>query len=109
MKFKTVAALLDGVHTDFVVSVFEDTTFIAITQNSKLGTLHLVKPNCYSLEEQVYDIKVLFGREDDNQISSIVSLMRALNINSNTIISLMIENTNFRTLRAVQQVLSTLI
>jgi len=54
-------------------------------------------------------LRVLFGREDDILISSIVSLMRALNINSNTIISLMIENTNFRTLRAVQQVLSTLI
>jgi hypothetical protein len=109
MKFKTVAALLDGVHTDFVVSVFEDTTFIAVTQNSKLGTLYLVKQDCSTLEEQGYDIKVLFGREDDNQTSSIISLMRALNVNSRTIISLMIENTNFRTLRAVQQVLSTLI
>ncbi|XP_008181392.1 uncharacterized protein LOC103308918 [Acyrthosiphon pisum] len=109
MKFKTVAALLDGVHTDFVASVFEDTTFIAVTQNSKLGTLYLVKPESCTLEEQGYDIKVLFGREDDNQTSSIVSLMRALNVNSKTIISLMIENTNFRTLRAVQQVLSTLI
>lgn len=54
-------------------------------------------------------LRVLFGRDDDNQTSSIVSLMRALNVNSRTIISLMIENTNFRTLRAVQQVLSTLI
>jgi len=54
-------------------------------------------------------LRVLFGREDDNQTSSIVSLMRALNVNSRTIVSLMIENTNFRTLRAVQQVLSTLI
>jgi len=54
-------------------------------------------------------LRVLFGRDDDYQISSIVSLMRALNVNSRTIISLMIENTNFRTLRAVQQVLSTLI
>ncbi|CAH1720938.1 unnamed protein product [Aphis gossypii] len=109
MNFKTVAALLDGVHTDFVVSVFEDTIFIAITQNSKLGTLYLVKPDFNSPEDQAYDIKALFGRDDDKQTSSIVSLMRGLNIECRTIISLMIENINFRTLRAIQQVLSTLI
>ncbi|KAL4112160.1 hypothetical protein QTP88_015998 [Uroleucon formosanum] len=109
MKFKIVAALLDGVHTDFVASVFENTTFIAVTQNSKLGTLYQVNPDCGTFDEQGYNIKVLFGREDDNQTSSIISLMRALNVNNKTIISLMIDNTNFRTLRAVQQVLSTLI
>jgi len=108
MKFKTVAALLDGVHTDFVVSVFEDTIFIAITQNSKLGTLYLVKPDCYSSEDQGYDIKVLFGVDNDTQTSSIVSLMRGLNIDCKTIISLMINNNNFRTLRAIEQVLSSL-
>jgi len=109
MKFKTVAALLDGVHTDFVVSVFEDTIFIVVTQNSKLGTLYLIKPDCYSSEDQGYDITVLFGRDDNTQTSNIVSLMRALKVDCRTIISLMLNNTNFRTLRAVQQVLSNLI
>ncbi|XP_025406850.1 proteasome assembly chaperone 3-like [Sipha flava] len=109
MNFKSVAALLDGVHTDFTVSVFEDIIFIVITQNSKLGTLYLFKPECLSSKDQGYDIKALFGREDDNLTSHIVSLMLALNVDRRAIVSLMLSNTSFRTIRAIQEVLSSMI
>lgn len=54
-------------------------------------------------------VRALFGREDDNISSSVVSLLRALNIDRKTIISLMLDSTNFKTIRAIQEVLSTLI
>lgn len=53
--------------------------------------------------------RVLFGREDDDLTASIVSLMRALNIDRRTFVSLMINDKSFRTLRAIQEVLSSLI
>lgn len=54
-------------------------------------------------------VRALFGREDDIITSSVTSLMRALNIDRRAIISLMLDNTNFRTIRAIQEVLSQLI
>ncbi|VVC33391.1 Proteasome assembly chaperone 3 [Cinara cedri] len=108
MVFKNTAALLDGVNTEFIVSIFEDTIFIVITQNSKLGTLYLFKPECS--KDQEYDLQVLFGREDDNLTSMVVSLMRAINIDRRAIISLMLDNTyTIRTIRAIEEVLSKLI
>lgn len=108
MSFRISAALLDGVHTDFVVSVFEDTIFIVVTQNSKVGTFYLFSPELSS-DDLGYNLQVLFGRDDDSVSSSVVSLMRKLDVDRRTIISLMlVDSSNFRTLRAVQKILSLL-
>jgi len=109
MNFKTVGALLDGVHTDFIVSIFEDSIFIVITQNSKLGTLYLFKPECLMSDTEGYELQTLFGREDDNLTSLVASLMRALKVDRRAIISLMLDNTSLRVVRAIQEVLLSLI
>ncbi|XP_050538455.1 proteasome assembly chaperone 3-like [Daktulosphaira vitifoliae] len=109
MNFKVQGALLDGIHTDFIVALFENTIFIIVTQNSKLGTFYLYKPECLSTDDQGYDIKVLFGCEDENLTAGVASLLRALNIDRRVIICLMLENSNFRTIRAIQEIISNLI
>lgn len=66
----------------------------------------------YDLNKILIDnglFRVLFGRDDDNLSPSVVSLMRQLDIDRRAFVSLMLVNTNFRTIRAIQEVLSSLI
>lgn len=39
VKTKQVAAVIDGIHTEFIMSVFSDRIMISITQLNKLGTV----------------------------------------------------------------------
>lgn len=54
-------------------------------------------------------LRALFGRDDDHVNTCVVNLMRALNVDRRAIVSLMLDNTSFRTIRAIQEVLSHLI
>lgn len=62
----------------------------------------------YNIFEIFFD-RAIFGREDENLTASVVSLIRALDVNCRTIVSLMLDNTSFRTIRAIREVLSSMI
>jgi len=64
---------------------------------------------CNNLNNCFAFFRVLFGRDDENLSTSVISLLRSLKVDRRTIISLMIGNTNFRTLRAIKVVLKTLL
>ncbi|XP_072172972.1 proteasome assembly chaperone 3-like [Diadema setosum] len=63
---KTGAVTLDGRHTDFVLTPFEDRSFLVVTQYQKLGTLIHVTKDSLPLDkrEETYSTHVLLGRDE---------------------------------------------
>eukprot|EP01137_Pigoraptor_chileana_P013317 Opistho-2@66682 len=61
------AAVVDGTHTDFVISSFSNRIFVAITQYEKLGTLiHASKDVKVDLETPPsYTVRTLLGKRDE--------------------------------------------
>eukprot|EP00518_Triparma_eleuthera_P014724 CAMPEP_0182479460 /NCGR_PEP_ID=MMETSP1319-20130603/34197_1 /TAXON_ID=172717 /ORGANISM="Bolidomonas pacifica, Strain RCC208" /LENGTH=92 /DNA_ID=CAMNT_0024680887 /DNA_START=57 /DNA_END=331 /DNA_ORIENTATION=+ len=57
---RSVAKLIDGIHTEVVVNIFSDRIFVIITQTGKMGTLLQA-----SSDHGDVDVRVLMGRRDD--------------------------------------------
>ena len=61
-------AVVKGHHTDFIVNVYNDNTFIAITQAGKLGTVLQVREEG-TLSGGRHNIQVLMGQRDNDLVS----------------------------------------
>mmetsp|Transcript_18747 Transcript_18747/g.24755 ORF Transcript_18747/g.24755 Transcript_18747/m.24755 type:complete len:141 (+) Transcript_18747:77-499(+) len=60
------AAIIKGIHTDFVITVYDDKIFILVTQLQKIGTLISVESERSALGgSNGYSTSVLLGRRDD--------------------------------------------
>eukprot|EP00639_Heterosigma_akashiwo_P005173 CAMPEP_0194569516 /NCGR_PEP_ID=MMETSP0292-20121207/7195_1 /TAXON_ID=39354 /ORGANISM="Heterosigma akashiwo, Strain CCMP2393" /LENGTH=120 /DNA_ID=CAMNT_0039419771 /DNA_START=103 /DNA_END=465 /DNA_ORIENTATION=+ len=65
------AAIIDGIHTEFVISIFDDRVFVLVTQMKKMGTLVSVEAEGAGAGAlglgggSGYSVSVLLGRRDD--------------------------------------------
>lgn len=66
---QVLAALICGQHTDFVISLYSDNAFVAITQVGKLGTVIQVREEG-TLESSSYSQQVLLGQRESNLITT---------------------------------------
>lgn len=109
MKINTIGCKINGVHTDIVISNFQDNLFIVITQYKKIGNIIRVKKDSYPAlqnQEEVYKSSYLFGKEDIPTLAATRLLSEKIEVPKNTIFALTLKEINPSILNALVEVLN---
>lgn len=110
MYCKTLGALIDGIQTDIVLSEFENTFFIILTQYQKIGSLLSVQREFFQNVEgnqEVYHIKTLLGEEDEYIHTVARYLTEQLNITKPAIFNVSLKKRDVQTLKAIETILKS--
>lgn len=109
--FKTKAGreIINGHHTDIIITEYVDQLFVIITQYDKMGTIIQVKQDVSSDESKniIYDTQVLFG-QDELEINAVArNLMEKLNVSKSVVFSLALKDYSSITIHQLGDMLNS--
>ncbi|KAL6068589.1 Proteasome assembly chaperone 3 [Balamuthia mandrillaris] len=111
---KQFAAVINGVHTEFILTPFADRIFIVITQLGKLGTLITASKETNDVmsgepQEANYAIDVLLGKRDEPLLAlyarRIVELICAKHARRSLLLSLCLKDHSLASLPIILDLL----
>jgi len=111
LKTRQFAVIIEGDHTDFVITSYSDRIFIIVTQINKLGTLTLSNKETTVEGTTIFASKTLLGRREDYP-SSILSRQLIEDISKTTEKSLILavtlkkKNDDTKTLKIILDILT---
>lgn len=110
MYCKLLGVRIDGIQTDIVLSEFENTFFIILTQYQKIGSLLSITREFFQNIEgnqEVYHVKTLLGEEDDYSHTAARYLTEQLNIAKPVIFNIDLKKRDIHTLKAIETILKS--
>ncbi|XP_023232174.1 proteasome assembly chaperone 3-like [Centruroides sculpturatus] len=107
-KTKAGQEIINGHHTDIIVTEYLDQLFIIITQYDKMGTIIQVKQDSSDESKNIiYSTQVLFG-QDELEINAVArNLMEKLNVSKSVIFSLALKDCSSSTIHQLGDMLNS--